>query len=186
MFKWVAEAFSIPKASIVEVRYEDFAKGDLKVITEIIRQGEARLQAQLQTALACDTRSVGLASLQSAASAALIIAAAQDDISGSSEVACYLSAIILLSGAVVAGWALRSVGFAFVGNRPKFWVACIGNGDKLAECLAGTAVHMDKHLALNDEIMKRHGRLTNMSLACLALAPLAALSALCFAHVFSG
>lgn len=178
MLHWLRNWIAGKGEDLTPATYDAFLSANENILGEAIRQGELRLQAQLQSALASDARAVGLASLQAAASAGLLVAAAQDDISGIGEAAAYISAALLLLGAIAACLALSSVGFGFVGNRPGLWRECIQQKDTFKTCMASSAAQLDKYLILNDETMRKNGKLTNLSVLFLGLAPISAFALL--------
>lgn len=163
--------------------WQDYQNADIAILKEIVRQGESRLQAQLQAALAADARAGLLSSLQAASSAALFVAAAQTEISGLAETAAYISAACLLIGASLAAWALRPIDFGFVGNRPSNWIDSIRDRERLKIGLAGTAVHLDKYLAQNDRYMAGNARLTRASLIALIAGPVLAAAYLALSQI---
>jgi hypothetical protein len=154
--------------------WQDFQSAAPKILDEIIRQGEARLQAQLAAAIAADTRSGLLASIQGAASVALFVAGAQTDVTGAAEAAANVCGIALALGAGFGVWASRPVDFGFPGNNPSNWLEPIQNQESLQVARAGTAHLLDKYLKLNDWQMRRQQRWTLLSVSCLIVAPIVA------------
>lgn len=144
------------------------------MLREIIRQGELRLQAQLQAALAADARAGAMASLQAAASAALIVLGTQDTVSGATEAASYGAAAILLLGSMMAAWAARSVPFDFPGLAPMDWAEAVETDEPEESAMRYYASYLDEYLAANDATMVGNGRLIRVALACLPGAVLVA------------
>ena len=147
-------------------------------LKEIIRQGELRLQCQLQAAIAADARAGVLASIQAAASAALIVFGAQSDIVGTVEAAAYSAAAPLFIGALMSAWSARPVAFFFPGLEPKDWLPAVDTDEPRVACDRAYAEYLDDYLKDNARFMKRNGRWLTASLGTLALAPVFAIAAL--------
>jgi hypothetical protein len=147
---------------------------DPLILDEIIRQGEARLQAQLQSALASDARAGVMASIQGAAAAALFVAATGKDFEPRLQLSAFVAAFVFTFGAFFAACALRPVAFGWVGSKPSDWLDDIGEGIGLLAAKAQTAVWIEKGLNHNGGAIRLNCRLTNAAIICLVAAPLSA------------
>ncbi len=147
-------------------------------VKEIIRQGELRLQAQLQSALAADARAGVLASIQAAVVAALVVFGGSDEVRGAEEAAAYTAAAFTFVGAVLAGVAARPIAFDFPGLAPLDWAHAIQTGEAEDSANRAYAEYLDEYLRANDSRMKVNGWLTRAALAAMVLAPAAAVVAL--------
>lgn len=159
---------------IVAVPGEDLIPSDPAILDEIIRQAEGRLQAQLQAAIASDNRAMVLASIQAAASAALVVAGGQDDISGAGELASYAASFVLFLGSACAAWSARPVPFGFMGTNPADWVDAIKTNEQLLSARAHYAAFLDEYLRLNAQFMENNTPWTKGALIALVIAPIAA------------
>jgi len=117
----------------------DYVAAPAKVLDEIIRQAEARLQAQLTAAIAADQRAMTFAGLMLAAAAAFIGAsfgAAQNE---ALALPVYITGVGLIVSAVFAVIGARPVDWDFVGNTPRSWISSVASGQSLHDGLADMA-----------------------------------------------
>ncbi|MNQ63342.1 hypothetical protein D3C85_777210 [compost metagenome] len=150
-------------------------------VKEIIRQGELRLQAQLQSALAADARAGVLASIQAAVVAALVVFGGSDEVRGAEEAAAYSAAALTFLGAVLAGIAARPIGFDFPGLAPLDWAEAVQTKEPEDSANRAYAQYLDDYIKANDDRMKINGWFTRAALVAMVLAPAAAVIALAVA-----
>jgi hypothetical protein len=105
--------------------YDDLRTLDDEVLKEVVREGEARLLAQLQIATAADQRALTLAGFQITAGtaalaggAALMTADAPDRALASIAL---LFALAILTAAGIALWTVMPRKFKTPGNQPLNW-----------------------------------------------------------------
>lgn len=125
------------------------------MVRQISQQAETFMQAQLQAALAADTRAMTMASaLVTVATAILAGALAYWDKSGAVSILAggIVTAMAMLIAAALGVYAARPVNFYFPGNQPGKWFP-IRNGD-LIEAIGGEAENYAKHIAANDQILE--------------------------------
>ena len=150
----------------------------MPILSEVIRQGEARMQAQLTAALAADARAGTLASVQAGGAAALLVFAAGDAASETAAVGAMAAAACLAVGACLAALALRPCDFGWVGSRPCDWVEGGVVSYTVPGAMAETCQHLDKYLRLNERTMVRNNRFAHGAVVALALAPFVGLGAI--------
>jgi hypothetical protein len=120
-------------------------KAELELVKEILREAEVNLQGQLSLAIAADQRSSVMASLFTAAAAAIVaglITLASTD-NASHPIAIYtggaVAAMLLAAGASLCIWAARPINFYVPGNEPKSWYGDIANPRELKVLLGEQA-----------------------------------------------
>lgn len=143
-------------------------------VREIIRQGELRLQAQLQAALAADARAGVLASIQAAATSALVIFGAADNVTGAIETASYWAAAVAFIGAALAGLAARPIPFDFAGLEPEGWAYAIQTNEPEESAERSYAQYLDDYLKANARRMKLNGALSRLALIAMIASPVVA------------
>ena len=153
---------------------DEFKGASPESMKEIIRQGELRLQAQLQAALAADSRSNALVAIQAAAAAALVVYAGSADVKGTPEFTAFVSAAFFSVGAMFAAWAARPVSFDFAGLNPSDWVPAIESAEPVDSARRAYATYLDDYLKDNAARMSANGGWTMMSIKMMAMAPVAA------------
>lgn len=148
----------------------DYSAASEKMLAEIIRQAEARLQAQLTAAIAADQRAMTFAGLMVAASAAIIGAAL--GLSRDADVALptIATSFFLFAAAVLAVIAARPIDWDFTGNTPSSWVRSISNGQTLREALADTADFYAEMIAENDLAIAKAAFWIKLSMASALVA----------------
>lgn len=139
---------------------------------QILTQAETYLQAQLQSALAADSRATAMAALF----VTLALAASGGGLgywneSGSlSPLLGGLSAGALLTAAAgSAAWAARPINFFFPGNVPDSWMDCRGND--LAAMLGYEAENYGEHIKANDNALGENQRALRRSYGFAIAAP---------------
>lgn len=152
---------------------DEFKGASPESVKEIIRQGELRLQAQLQAALAADSRSNALAAIQAAAAAALVVYAGSADVKGTPELTAFVGAVFFTCGAMFAAWAARPIAFDFAGLNPSDWVQAIESGEPVDSARRAYATYLDEYLKDNAARMSANGDWTMRSIKMMAMAPAA-------------
>lgn len=138
-------------------------KASPELLDEIKREAEARLGAQLSTAIASDQRAMTflgflltlVAFLIGASLAAITAATPSPTIA---NIASTGAGGLGLSG-VLAYLASRPIDFRFVGNDPENWTSDIDGGISLHDAIAEQTAFYDKMLKDNRKAMKRGSEL---------------------------
>jgi hypothetical protein len=143
------------------------------VLAEVVREGELKLDAQLQTALAADNRSLTISGLSLTASTTLLGGAAI--LTGETHpdlpvigIAALLG-VALLSAGILAMLAARPVSFFLPGNEPENWVPSAwdlpaGAGRTLKRARVEQARVIQKLLSSNSLTAQRNARLVRAAL----------------------
>jgi hypothetical protein len=116
-----------------------YAAAPKGVLEEIIREAEARLEAQLTAAVAADQRAMTFAGLMLAAAGAMIGAALGASPDGPLTASVFVTALGLFISAVLAVLAARPVVWNFVGNTPASWLKGLNEDTSLKVSLAQMA-----------------------------------------------
>lgn len=140
-----------------------YATADENVLDEIIRQAEARLNAQLTAAVGADQRAMTFAGLLFAGAAALAAIAAQNITSDQSGILIFVCLGLSISGALAAVSAAPSA-WEYVGNVPSAWVGDIQSLKPLRESKSEMANYYDDMLATNETAIAKAGRLMRSSM----------------------
>jgi hypothetical protein len=133
----------------------DYAAAPAEVLGEIIREAEARLQAQLTAAVAADQRAMTFAGLLLAAAAAMIGAVLGASPNATITVPIFATALGLFASAIFAVAAARPVYWDFVGNTPTSWVRSIADGQSLQGALADMADFYAEMIEENENAIAR-------------------------------
>ena len=149
---------------------------ELELSRTVLRQGELRLQAQLQVALASDQRAIVLVTLLATAAAAAIgFSAAWFDAAptkaalGSGALAagaCFLAA------AWVCGLAARPQKFGLVGAQPDKWWRDGVETRPLHECLRKESANYQGRIAYNRNVLKKNAETLRRGLRLAFVAPI--------------
>lgn len=153
---------------------DEFKGASAESVKEIIRQAELRLQAQLQAAIAADSRSNALAAIQAAAAAALVVYAGASDVKATPELAALVAAAFFSAGAMFAAWAARPIPFDFAGLNPSDWAQAIQTREPVDSARRAYANYLDDYLQANSTRMAANGESTTRSIKMMAMAPIAA------------
>ncbi|PJK29957.1 hypothetical protein [Minwuia thermotolerans] len=150
-----------------------YSAASAEILREIIRQAEIKLQAQLQAALAADSRALGVAAAMATIAALLMGGAAAVFQSATAPAALawigvWVAGILLFAG-TLAVVSARAIGFDFPGSEPSAWEDDIGNASTLKQSLGDMADHYDTMIADNARRMKRAGWIFNASLIAAGL-----------------
>jgi hypothetical protein len=142
----------------------DWSKADLDTVREIIREAEGYLQSQLSLALAADQRASTMASLFTAAGAAIVAGliglAASEHHDGQAPL--YVGGIVATGLFIVAAslciWSTWPVSFAVPGNEPESWYEDIGGPREFKLLLGEQAENYQKKIARNNETLRLNAR----------------------------
>lgn len=165
----------------------DFEKASDDLLTEIVRQAEARLSVQTQFALAADQRALSLTNLYGSMTAALLAGAIAALAAGFRPIACAMAGagLMIFLATVLVAIAARPSTFSTVGNDPQNWADDIETGRTLHQARADTARIYDEALRKNRKHMKKQTGLINSALVMMLLAgPVAAGAGLTGYYVF--
>jgi CHASE3 domain sensor protein len=133
----------------------DYSAASVEVLGEIVRQAEARLQAQLTAAVAADQRAMTFAGLMLAAAAAMIGAVLGASPEATITAPIFVTALGLFASAIFAIIAARPVGWDFVGNSPRSWVSSVAEGQPLQAALADMADFYAEMIEENENAIAR-------------------------------
>jgi hypothetical protein len=128
----------------------DYTAATDKMLAEIVREAEARLQAQLTAAIAADQRAMTFAGLMVAAAAAMIGAALGVSREADVTLPTIVTGLFLFAAAVLAVVAARPVAWDFTGNTPSAWVKSIADGDSLHTALSDMASFYAEMIEANE------------------------------------
>lgn len=134
-----------------------YASATDDVLDEIVRQAEARLDAQLTSAIAADQRAMTFAGLLFAGAAALG-AFAPSSAANSDSIALLLVGIGLAIGGAFATASARPAAWEYVGNVPSGWLGDIQSGKSLKDSKAEMAAFYDEMIAVNETSIGSAGR----------------------------
>ena len=169
----------------------DNAQLRLDVVQEIVREAEARLSAQLQTAIAADQRSMTFAAIAGSASAAAIAGAGGlffvESLKGQSLFygALALSAMFF-AASLLAALSARPTDWEFVGNVPSAWVDDVKDGKFLKASLAEMAEHYDCMILSNRKSMLKSAKLFNVAMWLAVTACPSAIATAALSYFFCG
>ena len=155
----------------------DYEKASDELLTEIVRQAEARLAVQAQFALAADQRVLSLTNLYGSMTVALLAGAIAALSEGLRPIAFAAAGagLVTFIATVLVLVAARPSPFATVGNDPENWKDDIEAGRSLHQAKADTAGIYNAALKKNRSRMKTQTRLINSALVMmLAAGPVAA------------
>lgn len=117
----------------------------------VLRQGELRLQAQLQVAIGADQRAMTMGAVFIAGAAACLGFASDADLPG--LIGALVAAAQLLSGAGLAIGAAWPTAFRLVGSRPNLWWTDGVEDKPLAAALEKESNNYAKYIAKNDDAL---------------------------------
>ena len=144
---------------------------DLDLARTVLAQGELKLQAQLQIALAADQRAIVFAGFLIAIATALAGYWTRPDTSYLAGVWATATGGVMFAGAlacVSAAWP-RLIGT--VGNNPENWWSDGVEHRDLAECLRKESGNYDEWIVANNALLYRNGRMLKGGLLLALLAP---------------
>lgn len=141
--------------SVPSIDHRDLIPNDPAMIVEIVRQAEERFKMQVQIALAADARAGATTTWQSAAAAALIVAA-MANLDGPAQAGALGAGFTLALGAFCGFYSMRPIAFGCIGTLPSGWLDVVKTNEPLVESLAGYAVILDEHLQANEARMSEN------------------------------
>ncbi|AZO04338.1 hypothetical protein [Mesorhizobium sp. M2A.F.Ca.ET.043.02.1.1] len=139
---------------------------DSVTLTEILRQAELHLQAQLSAAIAADQRAYTFAGLNVATSVLLMggsysLATQQHDPNLFIGAVAFFVAVGLFVAAWVAVMSARSVDFEFAGSQPGVWSQDLADRKPLQVSLAEQCQNYDDAIAANRATMANNSWMFN-------------------------
>ena len=141
------------------------------VIREAIRHAETKQTAQLQIALAADTRAMALAVACAGISGVLIsIAATSSD--DASRIVISMMAVTFFLAAGFAAWSARPIDFAAPGQDFSDFEDDIDAGRPLDDVFQELGAHLDQCAAENQRRIDMNAQCFRAALILSALAPL--------------
>lgn len=153
-----------------------FLKANEETLDKIIQQGEARLQAQVETAQFRDQRAMTVAA------AAIALASAGFAFSGfqlsngwqfdAIRLASLIFAVCLFICAGLCLWAARPGKLYLPGSPPIDWTDNIINNDDQKTIKAEMAKCLHISISKNEEIAKQINAITRISLVLFLLSPI--------------
>jgi len=139
----------------------DWSAANPETVKEIVREAEAYLGAQVTLATSADQRAAVMASVFTAAGAAIIaglITVGHAD----ANIAIYLgggiAATLFLFGAILCVWATMPVGFSLPGSQPASWEEDIKANTNLNISLGQQAGNYQTKIADNHSTLGRNAR----------------------------
>ncbi len=155
----------------------DGTTDDERLAEMVLRQGEIKVQAQLQIALAADQRASTFAGIYTAisiaafgASAAVFQAGAVGLIAGGLAVA-----VVSLIAAYLCLGVAQPTRFHIAGNRPDNWWSDGVRDRALDECLERESQNYDRHIEHNRVILARNASRIRRALRVGLMVPVAGL-----------
>lgn len=145
---------------------------------QIFAQGETFMQAQLQAALAADSRATAMAGIFVTLSLAVLGGSfAYWDSKDSLPIlaAGVVAGTLLLASAVAAAWAARPIDFYFPGNQPHQWFP--GRMNNLVGMIGGEAENYDARIVFNQERLGENQTAIKVAFWLALAAPLLASTA---------
>ncbi len=149
---------------------------DIELAREVLRQGELRLGAQLQIALAADARAMTLAGLFTAA-AAVARGFGAGALEGETPRLAFGAGAIAMGAALVAA-SMLCVAAAWpgpiwpAGNRPESWWSDGVEERPLADCLRRESANYDRSIVKNRAALRRNAWRLQWGAALGAVSPL--------------
>jgi len=151
---------------------QESPESNLAMMTEVIREAESMLAAQLSAALASDQRALVFAGLLAATTAAIasggIALILQNQHIWMGIMAMIIAGVMIIAVGL-AMYAARPIGFEFSGNRPREWAADILACRPLADCLREQAEHYNEMIDANLACMKQNGQYLKAAMLICAL-----------------
>jgi hypothetical protein len=139
----------------------DWLSGDIELIKEACRHGEAQLAAQVQLATSADQRASVLAGIYVAAATGIIGAMATGDEFKHNHplmLGSGIAAGAFLVAAILCIKATLPTDFWTPGNLPSEWYSDITNKTKLQVAIGEQAAHFDDHINANNKVITRNAR----------------------------
>lgn len=138
------------------------ASADREILTEILREAESYLGAQLTASIAADQRAIAFSGLLAAAS--VVVAGAAGTLfltapprSELGWICIGLTATFLIS-MFFANLSAMPARFWFVGNTPKQWEQDLKDHTPITNSLAQQIQHYEDMIAANNQLMRRNSK----------------------------
>lgn len=136
----------------------DWSKASDETVKEIVREGEAYIAAQLSLATSADQRASVMASIFTAAGAAIVaglitLYTEGPDDSDPIFAGGVAAAALFLIGASLCVWAALPVGFDLPGAQPKSWLNDVETGKQLKESLQQQAENYQDKINDNRKVL---------------------------------
>ncbi len=137
----------------------------IPMLTEIRREAELYLSAQLTAAIAADQRAYAFAGTVTAGAVVLVGASYATATSTPPSVFLSVTATLvagaLFVSALVAVLSARSIDFEFCGNQPKNWSEDAEKKISFKVAIAEQCEHYDEMIACNSIVMQKNSQFFN-------------------------
>lgn len=150
----------------------DWADVDRAMAERILAQGETFMTAQLQAALAADSRATTMAGMFITLALAVIAGGVAwgEGASGRPHlIAGFVCGGLFLLAALRASWAARPIDFYFPGNQPSQWWPC-RKGD-LTAMLGGESENYEERIDYNQDRLSENQKAIRDAFVLAMLAP---------------
>lgn len=144
---------------------------------QIMTQGETFMQAQLQAAIAADSRATAMAGLYTTLALAVLGAGFGYSNSADSTSALFAglcAGVLLIVAAIFANWAARPCDFYFPGNQPSQWFPV--KRVALAKLLGGEAENYEARIAFNETTLASNKRALERAHIAAILSPISGIA----------
>lgn len=141
-----------------------------ELIREVVKLGEARVQAQVQLATAADSRAMALCGISSAA-AGVVLAATQVIQSSSGILGLAAAGMFYLVGAGLAGWSARPQVMDTPGWEPSKFEHDIAGCRSVDEVSEEMLPFVERGIRENDDLLAANGRFLTAALFFVITAP---------------
>jgi hypothetical protein len=144
---------------------------------QIMMQGETFMQAQLQAAIAADSRATAMAGLYTTLALAVLGAGFGYSDSTDSDSALYaglFAGVFLIFAAVFANWAARPCDFYLPGNQPSQWFPV--KRVALNKLLGGEAENYEARITFNESTLASNKRALERAHIAAILSPISGIA----------
>lgn len=148
---------------------------DIELARVVLRQGELKLQAQMDIVNAVDARATAVAAIGitlALASASAVVVLRSIGAWDVLMLGMAATSLVLLAGAAVSAVSLWPAAFRTAGNLPHNWWADNVEDRPLAECLRKESDNYQGRIESNRVRINRKAALFRVSLALMLLSPL--------------
>lgn len=142
-----------------------------EVIREALRHAEMKQVAQLQIALAADTRAMTLC-VACAGIGGVLIGLLGNVKTGPNVEPIVMTALSFFSASALAAWSARPIGFAAPGQDFADFESDIADNRSLDQVLIELGTHLDECARDNEARARGNAKYLRASMAIAALAPL--------------
>jgi hypothetical protein len=153
---------------------------DLEMLVEVVRLGESFLSAQMQSAVASDTRAMTfatvLAAIVAGAVGALATLIASNIKLGLHVISLVMFCLFMIFALRAAVHAARPTRFSFPGNNPANWTEDVGPNEDIRRSLAEQASLYAIGIERNSKVLDESHRCINVALGWVVAALGAALA----------